>query len=186
MAEFVILGLAGGVRKNSYSMALLKAAAELVPSGTRLEIGDITGLPVYNQDDEGTLPVPVRRLKDQVRGADAVLFSLNEHNYGLSAAEKNAIDWVSRPYQDNSWSGKAAGLMSVSVGMLGGARAQYALRQTMVFVNLFPINRPEVFVPFVQQKIDATGRLTDEPTRKFVGDHLKELVRHARQLALRP
>jgi chromate reductase, NAD(P)H dehydrogenase (quinone) len=185
MPEFVILGIAGGIRKNAYSLALLKAAAELAPEGTRVEVGEIGGLPVYNQDDEGTLPVPVRRLKDQVRSAGAVLFCLNEHNYGLSAAEKNAIDWVSRPYQDNAWSGKAAGIMSVSVGMLGGARAQYQLRQTMVFVNMFPINRPEVFVPFVQQKVDSAGRLADETTRKFVADHLKELVRHARQLALR-
>jgi len=185
MPEFTIVGIAGGVRKNAYSLALLRAAAELVPPGTRLEIADIGGLPVFNQDDEGTLPVPVRRLKDQVRSSDAVLFSLNEHNYGLSAAEKNAIDWASRPYPDNSWAGKPAGLMSASVGMLGGARAQYALRQAMVFLNMFPINRPEVFVPFVHQKIDSAGKLTDEPARKFVAEHLKELVRHARQLALR-
>jgi chromate reductase, NAD(P)H dehydrogenase (quinone) len=186
MDEFVIVGIPGSLRKNAYSRSLLRAAEELVPPGARIEVAEVGAIPVYNQDDDASPPPSVRRLKDQVRSAAAVLFSLNEHNYGLSAAEKNLLDWVSRPAGDNSWNGKPAGILSGSVGILGGARAQYALRQSMVFLNMFPINRPEVIVPFVQQKLDADGRLTDETTRRFIADHLRELVRHGRQLALRP
>ena len=186
MPELRIVGIPGSLREGAYSSSLLRAAVELVPDGARLEVADIRGFPVFNQDDERALPEPVRRLKEAVRGADAVLFSLNEHNYGLSAAEKNVLDWGSRPYPDNVWNGKPAGILSASTGRLGGARAQYELRQSMVFLNMFPINRPEVFVAAAAEKFDAAGRLVDETSRKFVREHLIELVRHARVLGARP
>lgn len=182
MSEIRILGVPGSLRKNAYSRGLLHAAVEVAPKDVKVEIADLRGFPVFNQDDETNPPEVVRRFRDQVLAADAVLFSINEHNYGLSAAEKNAIDWGSRPYADNVWNGKPAGIMSASIGMVGGARAQYELRQSMVFLNMFPINRPEVIVPFATQKFDANGRLTDETTRKFIADHLTELVRFTRVL----
>jgi chromate reductase, NAD(P)H dehydrogenase (quinone) len=186
MGDLTIVGIPGSLRKGAYSRGLLTAAQELVPDDVRLEIGEIRDFPVFNQDDDANPPEPVRRLKEAVRSADAVLFSLNEHNYGLSAAEKNALDWVSRPYTDNVWNGKPAGIMSASIGTIGGARAQYELRQSMVFLNMFPINRPEVIVGSAAQKFDATGRLIDEASRKFVRDHLAELVRFTRVLRRRP
>ncbi len=186
MSDLTLVGIAGGLRKGAYSRGLLNAAQELVPDGVTLEIAEIRDFPLFNQDDEASPPEPVRRLKEAVRAADAVLFSLNEHNYGLSAAEKNALDWGSRPYTDNVWNGKPAGMMSASVGTLGGVRAQYALRQSMVFLNMFPINRPEVLVGSAAQKFDASGRLTDETSRKFVRDHLTELVRFARLIRRPP
>ena len=185
MTEIVILGVPGSLRAKAYSTGLLRAAQELVPADARVDLADVRGFPVFNQDEETHVPEPVRRVKEQVRAADAVLFGLNEHNYGLSAAEKNVLDWVSRPYPDNSWNGKPAGLLSVSIGQLGGARAQYELRQSMVFLNMFPINRPEVIVGGAAAKYDAEGRLTDPTARKLIGEHLVELVRHTRQLAAR-
>ncbi len=182
MGELQILAVPGSLRKNAYSRGLVHAAVELVPDGARIGVADIHDFPVFNQDEEMNPPTPVRRFREQVRAADAVLFSLNEYNYGLSGAEKNALDWGSRPYPENVWNGKPAGMMSASIGMIGGARAQYQLRQSMVFVNMFPINRPEVIVPYAAQKFDAEGRLTDETSRKFVRDHLVELVRFARVL----
>ena len=186
MDEIRIFGVPGSLRKNAYSLGLLKAAQELAPKDLRIEIGDIQGFPVFNQDDEERPPDAVRKFQDAARAADAILFSLNEHNYGLSAAEKNAIDWGSRPYAKSAWNGKPAGIMSASVGMIGGARAQYELRQSMVFLNMFPINRPEVIVPFAAQKFDADGRLTDETARKFIADHLNELARYTRVLRRPP
>ncbi len=185
VAELTVLGIPGSLRKNAYSTSLLKAAVEVAPEGVRVEIADIHDFPVFNQDLEGSLPEPVRRLKERVRAADAVLFALNEHNYGLSSAEKNVLDWASRPRGDSAWEGKPAGLVSASVGMLGGARAQYELRQSMVFLNMFPINRPEVIVPFAAQKFDDAGRLTDETARKFLHDHLVELTRYTKLLLRR-
>lgn len=182
MSDLRILGIPGSLRKNAYSTGLLRAAVEVAPEGVHVGIAETHGFPVFNQDEEGDPPEVVRRLKEAVRAADAILFSLNEHNYGLSAAEKNVLDWGSRPYAENVWNGKPAGIMSASVGAIGGARAQYELRQSMVFLNMFPINRPEVIVGNAAQKFDAAGRLTDEATRRFVRDHLAELARYSRVL----
>jgi chromate reductase, NAD(P)H dehydrogenase (quinone) len=186
VTDLTIAGVPGSLRKNAYSTGLLLAAAELAPEGSKVEIADIRGFPVFNQDDDASPPEPVRRFKEKIRVADAVLFSVNEHNYGLSAAEKNVLDWASRPPKDNVWNGKPAGLMSASVGMIGGARAQYELRQSMVFLNMFPINRPEVIVGMASQKFDGEGHLTDETARKLIREHLVELARHTRALQHRP
>ena len=180
MEPLRIAGIPGSLRRNSYSLGLLNAAAELAPPDAQVEILDISNFPVFDQDDEANPPPNVTAFKEKVRLAQAVLFSINEHNYTLSAAEKNAIDWGSRPPPSSVWSGKPAGLMSASTGRMGGVRAQLDLRHAMVFLNMFPINRPEVFVPFAAEKFDASGRLTDEPTRKVIGQHLAELVRYAR------
>ncbi len=182
MTDLKILGVPGSLRKNAYSLGLLKAAVEVAPKDVAIEIADIRGFPVFNQDEEEPAPEPVKVFRQKARAADAILFSINEHNYGLSAAEKNVLDWGSRPYAESVWNGKPAGIMSASIGMLGGARAQYELRQSMVFLNMFPINRPEVIVPFASQKYDANGRLTDATVRKFIGDHLAELARFTRVL----
>ncbi len=186
MSDLTILGVPGSLRKNAFSHGLLLAAQELAPEGAHVEIADVRNFPLFNQDDEQSPPPPVLAFKERVKAADAVLFSLNEHNYGLSSAEKNTLDWGSRPYGSNSWEGKPAGLMSASTGMVGGARAQYELRQSMVFLNMFPINRPEVIVTFAGPKFDGAGRFTDEAGRKMIAGHLAELVRHTRQLQLRP
>ncbi|MGA9838882.1 MAG: NAD(P)H-dependent oxidoreductase [Thermoplasmata archaeon] len=182
MSSFHIAGIPGSLRRNSFSAGLLQAAVELAPPDVTIEVLDINDFPVFNQDNDATPPANVTAFQEKVRAADAVLFSINEHNYTLSAAEKNAIDWASRPYATSAWQGKPAGLMSASVGAMGGVRAQLDLRHAMVFLNMFPINRPEVIVPFASQKFDATGRLTDEATRKFVAQHVAELVRHGRVL----
>jgi chromate reductase len=89
---------------------------------------------------------------------------------------KNAIDWASRPYTDNVFEDKPVALMSASVGMLGGARAQYHLRQTFVFLNAHLLNRPEVMMPYAEGKIDENGKVKDETTRKLIGELLEALV----------
>jgi chromate reductase, NAD(P)H dehydrogenase (quinone) len=181
-----IAGIPGSLRRNSYSLGLLKAAVELAPADVEVGILDISDFPVFNQDLQESPPPNVTAFKEKVRSADAVLFSVNEHNYSLSAAEKNAIDWASRPSGRNAWDRKPAGLMSASTGAMGGVRAQLDLRHAMVYLNMFPINRPEVIVAFAGQKFDAEGHLTDPTARKFIADHLAELVRHTRVLSHGP
>jgi len=185
MTNLTIAGIPGSNRRNSYSLALLRAAVELAPPDVTIEIVDASGFPLFNQDDEANPPANVRAFKEKVRAADAVLFSINEHNYTLSASEKNILDWGSRPSGSSAWDGKPAGLMSASAGAMAGVRAQLDLRHAMVYLNMFPINRPEVLVSFASQKFDASGKLTDENARKFVAAHVAELARHTRVL-LRP
>ena len=99
-----------------------------------------------------------------------------EYNYSVPGVLNNAIDWASRPYGDNPFDGKPAAIISASIGMLGGARAQYHLRQMFVFLNMYPVNGPEVIVPFAQNKFDASGNLVDENTKKFLAQLLQNLV----------
>ncbi len=177
-----ILGFAGSLRKGSYNKALLRAAAELVPKDTRLEIFDLEGIPPFNQDLERTMPDRVQEFKSKIRSADAILMVTPEHNYSVPGVLKNAIDWASRPYGDNSFEGKPVAVMSASTGMLGGARAQYHLRQVFVFLDMHPVNRPEVFVTFASQKFDENGRLTDEKTKEVVRALLQALTAWTKRL----
>jgi chromate reductase, NAD(P)H dehydrogenase (quinone) len=95
---------------------------------------------------------------------------------------KNAIDWASRPYGDNSFDGKPVAIMRASIGMLGSARAQYHLRQMFVFLNMYPVNAPEVIVTFAQEKFDANCKLVDGNTRKFLAQLLQNLANWTRRL----
>ena len=181
--KLLILGFAGSLRKGSYNKALLRAAEELLPEETKLEIYDLEGIPPFNQELESRMPEKVKEFKAKIRAADAILIATPEHNYSVPGVLKNAIDWASRPYGDNSFEGKPAAIMSASTGMLGGARAQYHLRQTFVYLNMHPINKPEVFVTFAGQKIDEQGTLTDEATRKIIKLLLESLVDWTKKLS---
>jgi chromate reductase len=171
-----VLGFAGSLRKASYNKALLHAAVELAPEGMKIEVFDLDGIPLFNQDFEKQLPEKVKEFKAKIKAADAILIVTPEYNYSLPGVLKNAIDWASRPYPDNAFNGKPVAIMGASTGMLGTARAQYHLRQCFVFLNMRPLNRPEVMVTYAPQKFDETGRLTDEETRKYVSALLQSLV----------
>ena len=177
-----ILGIAGSLRRESYNRSALRAAARLLPDGATLDIFELDGIPGFNQDDERTPPAIVVELKRRIRAADAVLIATPEYNYSVPGALKNAIDWASRPYGDSAWSGKPAAIMGASVGMIGTARAQYHLRQMFVFLNMFPINQPEVMIGNAATRFDAEGNLTDETTRGFIRQLLENLVAWTRRL----
>jgi chromate reductase len=179
-----IHGFAGSLRKQSYNRALLSAASEMIPDEATLEIFDLEGIPPFNQDLEQQPPDKVKEFKTKIRAADAILIATPEYNYSIPGVLKNAIDWASRPYGDNAFDGKAVAMMGASIGMLGTARAQYDLRRSFVFLNMYPMNQPEVMVPFVQDKVDANGRVKDEKTRKKIKELLEGLVAWTRRVKL--
>jgi len=180
-----ILGFAGSLRKDSYNKALLRAAMEMVPENAVIDAFDLEGIPPFNQDLEVRLPQKVKEFKAKVRAADAILIATPEYNYSIPGVLKNAIDWASRPYGDNVFEDKPVAVMSASIGALGGARAQYHLRQTFVFLNMHPVNRPEVFLTYAKDKIDIQGNLTDETTREKIKQLLEVLVTWTRELKTR-
>jgi chromate reductase, NAD(P)H dehydrogenase (quinone) len=181
-----ILGIPGSLRQGSYNRAALRAAIELVPEGATLDVFELHGIPGFNQDDEGNPPPQVVELKRRIRAADALLFVTPEYNYSVPGVLKNAIDWASRPYGDSAWSGKPAAIMGASPGNIGTARAQYHLRQIFVFLNIFPINQPEVMIGNAAARFDAAGKLTDDTTKTFIRELLRNLVDWTRQLGQRP
>jgi chromate reductase len=177
-----ILGIAGSLRRDSYNRAALRAAGELLPEDTTLEIFDLDDIPIYNQDDEQPPPARVVELKERIRAADALLIATPEYNYSIPGVLKNAIDWASRPYGDSAWAGKPAAIMGASVGMFGTARAQYDLRKMFVFLDVHAINQPEVMIGNAAERFDAEGNLTDEKTREFIRKQLQSLVAWTKRL----
>ncbi len=165
-----IVGLVGSLRKDSFNKALMAEAVRICPPEAEIEIADIT-LPLFNQDLEQNLPEEVSAFKKKIRSADAVLIASPEYNYSIPGVLKNAIDWASHPYGDNSLERKPVAIMSASTGMIGGARSQYHLRQSFVFLDMFPINRPEVMVPFAADNIPG-GNIKNETSK----EKIKELV----------
>ena len=181
-----ILGIAGSLRGASYNRAALRAAQQLAPPDVALDSFDLEGIPSFNQDLEQSPPQRVIELKSKVRAANAILFVTPEYNYSVSGVLKNAIDWASRPYGDSAWDGKPAGIMGASVGALGTARAQYHLRQMLVFLNMFPLNSPEVMIANAQDKFDNRGMLHDEPTKQKIEQLLEALTRWTARLSGEP
>ena len=177
-----ILGIAGSLRKQSYNKGVLRAAVELSPEGAAIEVFELDGIPGFNQDDEQSPPEKVKELKQKIREADAILFVTPEYNYSMPGVLKNAIDWASRPYGDSAWAGKPAAIMGASIGSIATARAQYHLRQSMVFLNMFPLNQPEVMVGNCADKFDEEGNLTDESTKDHIRKQLQALVDWTKRL----
>ena len=177
-----ILGIAGSLRRQSYNRAALRAATQLVPDGTTIDIFELDGIPGFNEDDEQNPPPKVVELKQRIREADAILIVTPEYNYSVPGVLKNAIDWASRPYGDSAWNGKPAAIMGASIGAIGTARAQYHLRQMFVFLNMFPVNQPEVMIGNASERFDAQGNLTDDQTKDFIRQLLQSLVNWTQRL----
>jgi chromate reductase, NAD(P)H dehydrogenase (quinone) len=177
-----ILGIAGSLRRQSYNRAALRAATQLVPDGATIEIFELDGIPGFNQDEEQNPPAKVADLKKRVREADAILIVTPEYNYSVPGVLKNAIDWASRPYGDSAWNGKPVAIMGASVGTIGTARAQYHLRQMFVFLNMFPVNQPEVMIGNAAERFDAEGNLTHETTKDFIRQLLQSLMVWTRRI----
>ncbi|HUC72357.1 MAG TPA: NADPH-dependent FMN reductase [Stellaceae bacterium] len=177
-----VLGICGSLRKASYNMAALRTAVDLKPPGMTIEIADISQFPLYNEDvrAEG-FPPAVETLRRQIKAADALLFACPEYNYSMSGVLKNAIDWASRP-PDQPFAGKPAAIIGAAAGMAGGAHAQGDLRRAFVFLDIHPINKPEVRISQAQTKFHSTGRLTDEAARGFIRDLLVALEAWTRQI----
>ena len=177
-----ILGIAGSLRRQSYNRSALRAAKQLVPEDVTLDIFELDGIPGFNEDEEKNPPARVVELKKRIRAANAILILTPEYNYSIPGVLKNAIDWASRPYGDSAWSGKPVAIMGASIGTVGTARAQYHLRQTFVFLNMFPINQPEVMIGNAADRFDMQGNLTDETTKDLIRQLLQNLVDWTRRI----
>jgi chromate reductase len=172
-----VLGISGSLRQGSYNSAALRAAREAAPAGMVIEIYEGLGeIPPYNEDlrQGGSFPAPVQDLRARIKAADALLIVTPEYNYSIPGVLKNAIDWASRP-PEQPFDGKPIAIMGASPGVLGTARAQYHLRQICVFLDMHPVNKPEVFIAQAASKFDAQGRLTDQTARDLIAQLLVAL-----------
>jgi chromate reductase len=177
-----VLGICGSLRKASFNMEALRAAIALRPAGMEVTVADISQIPLYNEDvRQQGFPPPVETLRKQIAAADALVFACPEYNYSMSGVLKNAIDWASRP-PDQPFAGKPCAILGAAAGMAGSARAQHNLRAACVFLDMHPINKPEVLIGQAQTKFDANGNLTDETTKGFLRDMMAALATWTRQI----
>jgi chromate reductase, NAD(P)H dehydrogenase (quinone) len=169
--------LVGSLRKESYNRKMAHALIELAPSELKLEIVEIGQLPLYNQDLEtANPPAPWTLFRDQLHPVHGVLFVTPEYNRSVPGVLKNAIDVGSRPYGRSVWDKKPAGIISVSPGAIGGFGANHHLRQSLVFLNMPPLQMPEAYVGGADKLFDESGRLTNSSTREFIGKYLQSFA----------
>lgn len=172
-----ILGICGSLRAGSLNRLLLRAAQEQAPAGTTIDVADLDGIPVFNEDLEAKGdPDAVRRLKERIRDSDAVLIATPEYAWGVPGVLKNALDWVSRPTGQSFLKQKPVALMGVSNGFWGTTRAQLQLRQTLTYHDALTLQSPWVYVPTGKEKFDGSGALTDERSRQQVKELVAALV----------
>lgn len=180
MRELKFLGICGSLRRQSTNAGLLRAALAELPAGVSMEIADLSAVPFYNAD-LGEKPAAVQRLLAQMGAADALVLACPEYNYSLAPALKNALDWASREPDNALLAGKPAAILGAGGGM-GTSRAQYHLRQVCVFLNLHPLNKPEVFANAFAGAFDADGNLTDAKLIQQVAAQMQALAAWTRKL----
>ena len=175
-----ILAICGSLRKKSTNLGLLRYAQAHAPEGSTITIADLSAIPFYNADLTEK-PAAVATLLQQIGAADALIFGCPEYNYSITPALKNALDWASREPENALLNGKAVALMGAGGGM-GTSRAQYHLRQVCVYLNLHPLNKPEVFANAFTPAFDGDGNLVDEKIQATIKTQLIALVNWAAQL----
>jgi chromate reductase, NAD(P)H dehydrogenase (quinone) len=170
-----ILGISGSLRRGSFNTSLLRAAVEVVPPGTTIEIGSIAEFPLYSADVEAAgVPAPVQALKDQLAAADGLLIATPEYNNSIPGVAKNAIDWLSRPPSDvpKLFRNKKVAIMGATPGPGGTILSQAAWLPILATLGTSPWFGGRLRVSGAGNVFDASGTLVDEKTheqlRKFV------------------
>ena len=177
-----ILAISGSLRRGSHNRTLLRAAAALVPPGAELQLLDgLEAVPPYDQDrDVEPAPAAVRELRDAIRAGDAVLFSTPEYNASIPGQLKNALDWASRPYPDNSLRDKPVAVVGASTGLFGAVWAQAELRRVLSAAGARVIDR-ELPVTAAHEAFDSRGRLLRADDHDTLMEIVHTMVAEARR-----
>lgn len=165
---YTIAVIVGSLRKDSINKKLARALEKLGNDIFTFKTVDISGIPPYNQDLENDAPAAVRQMKEAVATADAVLFVTPEYNRSIPGVLKNVLDWGSRPYGQNIWSGKPAAMAGCSAGAVGTAVAQAHLRSVLGFLGMALTVQPEVYFHDTPGLVAEDGTVENERTAKFL------------------
>lgn len=178
--SITLVGLTGSLREQSVNKGVLRAVQELLPPDVQMEILPLGELPYYNMDLEVDEPEVVRRFKEKVRRADAIIIATPEFNGSVPGLLKNALDWASRPYGESVMTGKLTAI--TGAGALGGtASAQTHLRLILNRFGVPVLDGPEVYITKSWEKFGAKGDLTDGPTREQLRELVATLLRRIQQ-----
>src|SRR5687767_7156097 len=183
MARTRIAVVVGSLRRDSINRKLANALATLVPADFELVQLRIDDLPLYNQDDDANPPAAAKRLKQEIRASQGLIFVTPEYNRSIPGVLKNAIDNASRPYGDSAFAGKPAGVIGASVGAIGTAVAQQHLRTILAYLDCPTLGQPEAFLHAKEGFFDAGGEIASPGSKKFVQGWMDRYVDWVKQHA---
>ncbi|CAI8843317.1 2-hydroxy-1,4-benzoquinone reductase [Methylocaldum szegediense] len=175
MSGYQIAVIVGSLRKESFNRKLADAVIRLAPAEFSFKQLKIDDLPLYNQDDDGNQAEPVKRLKNEIKAAQGLLFVTPEYNRSIPGVLKNAIDHASRPYGQNAWAGKPAGVLGASIGAIGTAIAQQHLRNVLAYLDVPALGQPEAFIQVREGLFDEDGNI-GAASKDFLQDWMDRYV----------
>lgn len=182
MSQYQIAVVVGSLRKDSFNKKLANALVKLGPAEftfKQLQIGD---LPLYNQDDDANQADAVKRLKAEISASQGLVFVTPEYNRSVPGVLKNAIDHASRPYGQNAWAGKPAGVIGASVGSIGSALAQQHLRNMLAYLDVPTMGQPEAFIHAKEGLFESDGSI-GAGSKEFLQNWMNQYVAWVRKHA---
>jgi NAD(P)H-dependent FMN reductase len=180
---YKIAVVVGSLRKGSFNKQLAHALETLAPDDFSFEHLDIGSLPLYSQDYDNDYPQVALDFKQKIAEADAILFVTPEYNRSIPGVLKNAIDWASRPWGHSVWGNKPGAIIGTSIGALGTALAQSHLRSVCAYLDIALLGQPEMYIKHDENRIDASGDIVSEDTRKYLQTFMDRYVAWVRKLA---
>jgi len=175
MSTYQIAVVVGSLRKDSFNRKLAYAIVKLAPPDFTFRQAQIGDLPLYNQDDDANQAESVKQLKNEIREAQGLLFVTPEYNRSIPGVLKNAIDHASRPYGQNAWVGKPAGILGASIGVIGTAMAQQHLRNVLAFLDVPTLAQPEAFIHAKDGLFDEFGNIGTD-SKQFLQNWMDRYV----------
>jgi chromate reductase len=175
MTTFTVGYMIGSLAQGSINRKLARALVRLAPGDLQMKEIEFAELPLYSYDYDADFPPIATAFKNALAAVDAVLFITPEYNRSIPGALKNAIDWASRPYGQNSFTRKPSAVIGTSPGKIGTAIAQQHLRSVLGFCNSPQMNSPEAYIQFEKGLITDDGEVTNESTKEFLRNYMEEL-----------
>jgi len=182
MSAYKVGYFVGSLSSTSINRTLSQALISVAPRELEFTEIPIGNLPLYSPDHDADYPAEARALKDVIAASDAVLFVTPEYNRSIPGALKNAIDWASRPWGQNSFDHMPAGVIGASIGQIGTAVAQQSLRGVLSFCNARQMTAPEAYIHFRPELFGSDGEVTDESTAGFLRGYMEEFRDHVERV----
>lgn len=168
--------IVGSLRKASFNRSVANYMASIIPNDFEVKFIEIGEIPLYNEDLDNSAPDSWLKLRKDIKGVDAILFFTPEYNRSIPAALKNALDVASRPYGQNSWNGKPAGIISITPGSTGAFGANHHLRQILTVLNVYTMQQPEAYIGNIMASLDEDGKVVKEDTQRFLKGYMEAFI----------
>lgn len=178
MPKYKVGYFIGSLSSTSINRELSRVLIRLAPDDLEFREIPIRNLPLYSQDYDEHYPAEATALKDGIHNSQAILFVTPEYNRSIPGALKNAIDWASRPWGQNAFEHIPAAMIGASIGQVGTALSQQALRPVLAFCNARLMNSPEAYLTYSPEVFPGNGMINDKTTKAFLESFMSEFRDH--------